>query len=49
MQQKINIVQAYIKELKGVDVKIYISDHRNLMMLEMAYNIAQNYFNTKVS
>lgn len=49
MKQKIDLVRAYIKEVKGLDVNIYIrpeQQERDIMLLNFAYMKAIDYFNS---
>jgi len=47
MVEKANLVRAYIKELKGVDVNIIIQSQHDLMLLETAYGFAYRHFHGK--
>lgn len=45
IREQIAVVQAYINHRKGVTVQIYISNGRDLMLLQQAYEIAIEWFN----
>lgn len=48
INEGIEIITMYIKERKGVDITIIPPrNHRELMMFNLATNIAQNYFINK--
>ena len=42
--EKTTLVEMYVKEKKGVDVKIKIQSQNDLILLEHAFNIAYKHF-----
>ena len=46
MNEQVALIQAYIKELKGVDVKIRYTVF-DAQKVQYAYNFARQYFDSK--